>query len=151
MAKSLTVAQVVEKWAKNGAGSGEAVKAGVNAVQESPMEKAAAAQDRWVAGVQRAAQSGKYAANLRAVSLSDWKNMMINKGIPNMQNGYAQGKAKFQRFMNEFLPYARDVSQQIKQMPRGTLQQSIDRARKTIELMAEFKNRRAVAPMPRPI
>lgn len=150
MPRNLTVAQVVQRWADRGSQSGDAVRAGVNGVQESPMEKAANAQDRWVQGCQRAAQSGKFAANLRAVSLTDWKNAMIQKGIPNMQNGYANGRRKFERFMNEFLPYARQVSAEIRAMPRGTLQQSIDRSRRTIELMAEFRNRRQ-APPPRPV
>lgn len=149
MAKRLTVAQVVQRWQDRGAASGDTVKAGVNAVTESPMEKAAARKDAWLAGVQRAAQSGKYENNLRAVSLQDWKNAMLNKGIPNMQNGYTNGKAKFQRFMSEWLPYAQQISQAVKAMPKGTLQQGIDRATAAIKMAADFR-RGNIAPPPRP-
>jgi hypothetical protein len=150
MAKRLTVAQVVQRWADRGAASGDTVRNGVNAVTESPMEKAAARKDAWLAGVQRAAQSGKYENNLRAVSLQDWKQSMLNKGIANMQNGYTNGKAKFTRFMNEWMPYAQQISDQIKQMPKGTLQQGIDRATAAIRMAAAFKRGTNYAPMPRP-
>jgi len=109
---------------------------GVNAVTESPMEKAALKADAYLAGVQRAVQSGKYAANLRKVTLSDWKQAMLKKGIQNMQNGYMNSKAKFTRFMTDFLPFARSVSDQIKAMPKGTIQQGKDRMMKVIDLMA---------------
>lgn len=150
MPTQLNAQQVVQRWADRGSASGDTVRAGVNAVTESPMEKAAAAKDRWLQGVQRAAQNGKYENNLRAVSLQDWKTAMLNKGIPNMQNGYAQGKAKFQRFMNAFLPFARQVSDEVKQMPKGTIQQSIDRARHVIQRFHEWgQTNGGQAPAPR--
>lgn len=151
MAKNITVQDAVAKWADRGSNSGDAVKRGVNAVTESPMEKAAAAQERYLAGVRRAVESGKYAERLRAVPLQEWKNAMINKGIPNMQNGYNVGKAKYQRFMQSFLPYARQVSEEIKQMPKGTLQQAKDRSNRAIERFWEWGRMGNVAPPPRPV
>ena len=151
MAKNITVQDAVQKWADRGAASGDTVRKGVNAVTESPMEKAAQAKDRWLQGVQRAAANGKYENNLRAVSLNDWKNAMLTKGIANMQTGYNSpiGKQKFQRFMTAFLPFAKQVSDAVKAMPRGTLQQSIDRATYVIR---EFYNwGQQIAPAPRPI
>ena len=139
MAKALTAQQVAERWSQRGSNSGETVRAGVASVQENPAEKAAAAKDRWLAGVQRAAQNGKYEAKLRQVTLADWKNAMINKGIPNMQNGYTVAKAKFARFMEQWLPYVRQGAAQIRMMPKNNLDQSIARAVAMIRHNAAFR------------
>lgn len=152
MAKRISVAEAVQRWSERGAASGDRVTAGVNAVTESPMEKAAARKDAWMEGVRRAFNSGKYENNLRAVSLNDWKQAMLKKGVPNMQNGYQQGKAKFQRFMTEWLPYAQQISENVKVMPKGTLQQGIDRAVAAIRMAAEFRRGGNLpAPAPRPL
>lgn len=139
MARSITVAQVADRWAQRGANSGDTVKAGVNAVTESPMEKAAAAKQRYLDGVNRAVQSGKYEERLRAVSLADWRKAMIDKGIPNMRTGYEAGKEKFRRFMEAFLPYVREGAARIRQMRKGTLQDSIDRCVAMIKHNAAFR------------
>src|ERR1041384_2217988 len=95
MAKSITADQVMQKWAAHGAASENTVRAGVQAVQESPTAKAAARVDAWIAGVQRSRD--KFVQNLQAVSLQDWKNAMLGKGINNMTAGYndRQNQQKF--------------------------------------------------------
>lgn len=151
MAKSITADDVMRKWAENGSNSAATVRAGVNAVTESPMAKAAARVDAWVAGVQRA--KDKFVAKLNAVSLNDWKQAMLGKGITNMGNGYADAgnQRKFLNFMRVFLPYVRQGAQEVKNMPKGTLQQAIDRAAAQIRWNANFRNQLPIAPMPRPV
>lgn len=141
MAKSITADEVVRKWQERGANSAATVRAGVQAVTESPMEKAAARKDAYLAGVQRAVASGKYEARLRAVSLQSWKDAMLGKGIQNMQTGYADAgnSRKFLAFMREFLPYVRQGAATVRAMPKGTLQQSIDRAAAMIRHNAAFR------------
>lgn len=139
MAKALTVAQVVDRWAGRGAAAGPIVERGVNAVETSPTEKAANAKQRWIEGVNRAAQSGKFEAALRRVTLQDWRDAMIKKGIPNMVTGYTNGKAKFQRFMESFLPYVREGAARVRAMKKGTLEDSIARAAEMIRINARFR------------
>lgn len=148
MASNLSVAQIVNKWSERGQGSVEALKAGVNAVTEAPGAKAAAQKQVWLQRIQQSAD--KWAANTGAVTLAEWKQSMLGKGVTNMQNGYANGKAKFQRFMAAFLPFAREVGAEVRAMPRGTLQQSIDRARRVIERFHAWGQQGGgIAPMPR--
>lgn len=133
---------VAQKWASRMAGSGEAMKAGVAAVTTAPTELAAQAKDRYLAGVMRAAEEGKFEEGLRAVSLSDWQRAMTNKGVPNMQTGAREGVTKVEKFMRDFLPFAEQVSQEIAAMPKGSLEDSIARARAAITKMASYRRRR---------
>ena len=151
MAKAMTADEVMRKWAEAGANSAAAVRAGVNAVTESPTAKAAQRVDAWVAGVQRA--KDRYVNRLNAVTLNDWKQSMLGKGITNMGTGYADplNQRKFLNFMRSFLPYVREGAARVKQMPKGTLQQAIDRAAAMIRHNAEFRTNFNVAPMPRPV
>jgi hypothetical protein len=152
MASNLTPQQIVQRWADRGSTSQDTVRAGVNAVTESPTEKAAARSDYWLRRLNEPGTRRKYEDNLRAVSLSMWKQAMIVKGIPNMQTGYANGREKFQRFMNAFLPFARQVGDEVRAMPRGNIQQSIDRARHVIMRFHEWgQTGGGQAPMPRQV
>lgn len=148
MAKAITAQQVMAKWAAAGANSENTVRAGVQAVNESPTAKAAARVDAWVAGVQRSRD--KFVNNLQAVSLQDWKNAMLGKGLQNMVNGYNDrfNQQKFLNFMNQFLPYVREGAQRVRMMPKNNLQDSINRAAEMIRHNARFRANAAVGNLP---
>lgn len=152
MAKALTADQVVKLWAERGAGASESVKAGVNAVTDNPAAKAAAAVDLWAQRVAQAKQ--KFQDALNRVTLNDWKQAMLGKGLQNMQAGYndPMTQRKFLNFMRTFLPYVREGAAMVKRMPKGTLQQGIDRAVAMIKHNAAFRgNQMGQAPFPRPV
>lgn len=118
-----------QSWANGMQNSTQKITAGVNAVTQSPTASAANAVDRMVAGIQRAAASGKIQAALNAVSLQDWKDAMINKGVPRVAGGAVAAKPKMQNFLQQFLPYlASGVSQLNSTQPRGELEQNIQRS-----------------------
>lgn len=139
MAKALSAEAVVRLWSERGQGATETVRAGVNAVTESPMAKAAAQVEVWAANVQRAKQ--KFVDKLTAVTLQQWKAAMLGKGLTNMSNGYVDPTSvnKFANFMRAWLPYVRQGAAQIRAMPKGTLQQGIDRAVAQIRWNAGFR------------
>lgn len=151
MAKNLNADEVARLWAERGANSAASVRAGVNAVQESPMAKAAQRVDAWVQGVQRSRD--KFVNKLNAVTLTEWKQAMLGKGLQNMANGYndAQNQRKFLNFMRAWLPYVREGAARVRAMPKGTLQQAIDRAAEMIRHNARFQGGGGVAPPPRPV
>jgi hypothetical protein len=119
---------VANSWAQGMSTAGEKIKAGVNAVTESPTAKAAARADAYMAGVQRAIASGKWQSALQAVTLQDWKTAMNDKGVTRIAAGAAAAKPKFQQFMTEFLPYLQQGVQQLSSMPRGDIETNIQRA-----------------------
>lgn len=138
----ITAAAAAAKWAQNMAAAGPAMKAGVQGVTVNPAQQAIAAKDQWIQGVQRAAQDGSYEAGLQNVTLPGWQQAMINKGIPNMQNGVKEATPKVQVFMQDFLPYAQQVKDAVAAMPRGTLANSIARATTAIQMLAAYKGRK---------
>lgn len=142
MSKNLSPAAVAQKWANRMASAGESMKNGVQSVTVAPTEQAAAAKDRWMAGLQRAASENKFEAGLRRVSLEDWKRSMIDKGVSNMQNGARTAVPKVTAFLGEFLPFADNVSKEIQAMPKGTIEDSINRSTAAIRKLAAFKRTR---------
>lgn len=138
---ALNPADVAQRWANNLGAAGQKIKDGVNAVTESPMAKAAARQDAWVAGVQRARDDGSYAAGLNKVSLADWKNAMINKGVNRIGTGATAAIPKMTTFMASFLPYVQQGQQMLQSMPRGDLSQNIGRMTAMVQFLANYKNK----------
>jgi hypothetical protein len=151
MAKATTPDAIIRLWADRGAAAADTVRAGVNAVQESPTQKAAMAADKWLAKLQQSKQ--KFIDSLNRVSLQQWKQAMLGKGLNNMSAGYNDpgNQQKFLAFMRAFLPYVRSGAAQVKAMPKVTLQDGINRAIFMIRWNADFRtNQMGQAPMPRP-
>jgi hypothetical protein len=99
--------------------------------------KAAQAIDRQVAGVQRAAASGKTQRALEAVSTQQWQQAVITKGLPRIGTGAMAAKPKFVTFMNQLLPY---VQNGLSQLPaRGDINQNAQRMLAWMQYMANFK------------
>lgn len=132
-----TVANAVAKWVRNTQAASESMKAGVNAVTESPTQKAAAQADRYVAGVQNNVE--KWKQKLNAVSLQSWQQSMITKGIPRMAQGVATAQPKVQAFMTVFLPFVQQAAAEVRAMPKGGVEAGVARAAAMIRKIANFK------------
>lgn len=139
MAKS--PADIARKWSRNLASSTESIKQGVNAVTVAPSEKAIRQQDAFLSGVQRSVAEGRWQAGLRRVSLQDWKDAMINKGLTRVAAGASAGTPKMEQFMGEFLPHVEAGQRMLESMPRGDIQTNIARAVSMIEHLAKFRRR----------
>jgi len=133
--------QVAEKWARNLSGSTQAIQDGVAAVTESPTAKAADRADAYMAGVQRSVADGRYQAGLRRVSLDDWKDAMLNKGVQRIAGGATAAVPKMQDFMTQFLPHVAAGQRALANMPRGDLQQNINRMVAMVQHNARFRRR----------
>lgn len=130
-------ADAAANWVTGMSSSTEKIRKNVQAVTDSPMEKAANAVQRQVDGVIRAANSGKTARKLRSVSLDDWKNAFLTKGLNRIQSGASTAKNKFAAFMQSFLPY---LQQGVSQLPpRGDLEANIARMTSMVRHNANFK------------
>lgn len=138
MARGMTAQQFVDKWAANSGSSGTSFVNGVQAVTESPMEKAAANPNKYLQGVQASVQSGKWANSLKSVSLAEWKRAMIDKGQARISSGVTQAKPKMLAFAQAFLPVLAANRAQVLAMPSDTKPQRIQRAVRMMELNGEF-------------
>lgn len=135
--------QIAELWVQKMAQSADKYKSGVNGVTTSPMEAAAAAKDRYLAGIQAAAAEGRWEAGLRRTSLSAWKAKTASKGAERLASGARDAKEDMIRFQTEWLPVSERISAECAEMPKGTIEDSLQRVRKMMEMARQFKQARA--------
>ena len=133
---ALTPQQIADLWAERAAASVAKMKATINAMrsEDNPLEKAAAKQDEWAAGCARAARENKFADGLRSVKFDDWKKAMLGKGVANYQNGLADGKQKFVRFLQAWMPAVERAVDALG--PRGTVAQNKGRMDQMFEALS---------------
>lgn len=144
-AKGATVAktdpaQVAETWKNRLSAATTEIQNGVNRVTTAPGQQAAAKRDLWLARLQ--ASQAKWARNVAAVPLDEWKNKMLTVGVPRIAQGAAANEHKMQDFMSEFLPFVNGVAQKVRSMPKSTLEDSIARATTQIRETAKFQRTR---------
>lgn len=131
-----TPQQVADKWANNLGAANQAITDGVNGVTTAPTQLAAAAQQRYIAGVQQAVTSGKYVNGLNRVTLQDWKDAMLRKGLARVGPGAAASKGKFANFMTQLLPFQQQLIGSLP--PRGDLNANIARMTAFAQGMSQF-------------
>ena len=141
MAK-LTPEQFQEKHARRLKGSVEDMRAGIERVTESPTLKAAAKKDKMIARLTESVQNGKWEAGLKRVTLEDWKDKMINKGLNRVAAGIDGAAAKVTAFASELLPFQDKIQDELKKMPDLTLEDSISRMTHQVRRMSGFKRTR---------
>lgn len=115
--------KVAAKWATNLANSTENMKDGAEDVRESPTEAAAKKQDKYLAGVQKAVQSGKWAANLRAVSKQDWIDAYVAKAIPRIAAGATMAESTMADYQTMWLAHEEEGKRKVDAMPNNTPQE----------------------------
>jgi hypothetical protein len=132
-------ATAAANWSRSLAASTEKIKAGVNSVNESPTAKAARRADAYLAGIQRAVADGRWQDSLNAVSLESWKQDMLNKGLPRIASGATAAQAKMQNFLTQFLPHVQQGKAMLESMPRGGLEENIQRMTAMVRHNAQFR------------
>jgi hypothetical protein len=135
----LDPASATAKWVSNLSNATQHITDGVNAVQTAPGQAAARQVQTWLQRIQNSAQ--KWATNVSAVSLQDWQQSMIQTGIPRIAQGAQAKQGKYQAFATKFFPYLQTGVNQVKAMPKVTLQDGINRAVAMINHNAKFSNK----------
>lgn len=135
--KNIDPATFASNWQTGMANSSAKMTAGINAVTVNPAEQAIAAIPRMVQGIQAAAANGSIEAGLRRVTLSAWKNAMIQKGVNRVAAGAQTAKPKVQAFASQFLPFLKTGVDQLP--PRGDVNQNIQRAVLMMQYNHSFK------------
>ena len=132
----VTPQQMAEKWSRRTAAATQDYVAGIQRVTEAPGIAAAQKQDKYLAGVQEAVSSGKWADRVSSVPLADWKRLAAEKGAPRIAAGVQGAQSKYQRFAAEFLPFLDGIVAAVEQMDDTTLEARIQRS-------VEFQRRAA--------
>jgi hypothetical protein len=136
---AITPQAASEKWARNLGQSTESIRAGVMSVTQAPGAAAAQAKALWVQQVMNSAD--KWAQRVGAVTLPQWQDAMLNKGLGRIADGAQKAIPKMTDFMNQFLPHVEAGARQVRAMPKGSLEASIQRASAMIRHNAAFQRR----------
>ena len=140
MAKSVRVnaAEFADKQAARLKNSIPEIRAGITAVTENPMQKAAENDDKWILRLQES--RAKWKANTSAVTLDDWKNAALTKGVDRIASGIDAARPKVVAFATRVIPYINNLLQTIDAMPDTTLEDSISRMTEFTRGMSKFSN-----------
>lgn len=126
MAK-VTAQEYAEKWGRRLSAATEDIRRGVEKVSVAPGEAAAAAQDAMLANVVESINSGLWAKRVREVSLPEWKAATLDKGIPRIASGVQAAQPKVARMAVDLLAAVDASAAEANALPKGTLEDSINR------------------------
>lgn len=123
------------KWSNNLANSTQSITDGVNGVTKAPGMAAVAQSAVWLANTQ--ASVDKWKRNTGKVTVDEWKQSMITKGIPRIAAGANAAQPKMVAFLTDFLPFVDRVVQSLP--PRGGLDQNINRMVANARALSQYK------------
>lgn len=129
-------AVVSQNWATRLGQSQQAITDGINAVTIAPGQAAARQKQAWINNT--AAAANKWAANTAAVSVDEWRQAMLTKGVPRIGTGATAAIPKMQTFMAKLLPF---VDAAVAGLPaRGDFNANMNRMVAFSTKMHGFKN-----------
>lgn len=132
-----TPQEAAAAWAQRLAASTDRITRGVQNVTTAPGQAAARQKDVWAQNV--ANSRDKWASRVAAVSLPDWQQAMVQKGVQRVAGGAQAAQPKMEAFMGQLLPY---ISSGLGTLPaRGNLDQNIGRMTAWARHMANFQRR----------
>lgn len=123
----VTPQEYAEKWARRLRGATEDVRRGIEKVQTAPGELAVQNQDALLQNFVDSVNSGLWAARTRSVSLQDWKDAAINKGVPRIAAGVEAAQPKMAAMAAELLPIVDAAAAAARALPKVTIEDSIQR------------------------
>ena len=134
--------KVAEKWSRRLKGAVEDIRTGVEETTKNPAEEAVKKKAKWVARMTSKEVQDKWERRLRRVTLEDWKNAMINKGLGRISAGVDEAQDDFEEFMGELLPHIEEGQKTIEKMPDVTLEDNIRRMETFVRHMAKFSRKK---------
>lgn len=121
---NVPVDQLAANWANNLAGATARMQAGAQAVTTPPGQAAAAQQGVWIANV--TASANRWAQNVAAVTLPQWQQAYIQKGLPRVAGGAQAAQAGFATTLGRIIAAEKTI---VPGLPaRGNLQANIARS-----------------------
>lgn len=118
MARRLDPTVAAQNWAAALGQAGNKIQQGVQAVTEAPGVKAARNANGYLNGVQQ--NVAKWQRKVAAVSLGDWAQATITKGVPRIAQGAQAAQPKFQAALQPLFQYMASGLSQIENMPNDS-------------------------------
>ena len=139
MARHKDPKKTAEKWANNLGRSTTQIREGVESVSEAPGVKAAKAKDRMRARLLASIDDGTWEKRVAAVSLDEWKEKMLTKGVNRIGEGAEAAVDKQVDFYTQLDAHQSKIDTKLDKMPNVTLDDGIERAVTQIKGMAKFR------------
>jgi hypothetical protein len=136
---NITPAEAAEKQARRLKASTPDIIRGIERVEVAPGQLAAAQVDKMRTNINKAIDSGKWGRRVAGVSLPDWKEQAINKGVPRIAAGIDAARPKVEKFFGQFLPHLEVIQKELEAMPSVTLEDNIGRAVHNMRRNADFE------------
>lgn len=130
-----------EKQARRLKASREDMIKGINRVTKSPGEAAAEAEELLIQRFTEAVRGGKWKQNVMGVSLEEWKRKFIEKGVDRVGPGIDAAKEKTIKSAEKLLANVDTASAEVRAMPKGTIDDSINRMTTYSRRMHELSKR----------
>lgn len=142
MAKiNMSAEEFADKQATRLKASVPEIQRGIERVTESPTAKAAAQQTKMLANLTEAVQSGKWAERCKAVSVEEWKQKALTKGVGRISAGIDAARPKVVAFADQLLKHEAALQDVISKMPSLTLDDSLNRMVAWTRGMAKFRKK----------
>jgi hypothetical protein len=123
----VNASEYAEKWARRLKQATPDIKLGVERTTVNPADLAIASLDKMLAGFVEAMNSGKIEAGLRNVTLADWKDSMLRKGLSNLAAGVDGAQNKVTRKAGALLQAVDAAQGVVANMPDLTFEDRLNR------------------------
>ena len=127
-----------DKWSRRLKGATVDIQNGIKRVSQAPGVKAAAQAQVMLNNLQARIADGTWQKRVSGVSLTDWQNAALNKGVGRISAGVDAAAGKVQTMAGKLLSAVDGAVQVANQTPRGDLQTNIGRA---VTFMNEMSKR----------
>lgn len=133
----MSAQQIAEKWSRNTKNGVTDYKNGVNNVNVNPAQLAIQNADIWRENVSSQKAQQRYTNGLSTVTLADWKKAAIDKGANRISQGVDNAMSKEINFAKYIVDTTYRIAEDVRNMPKATLDDRINRAVSQMRMMAE--------------
>lgn len=141
----VNASQWLDKWGRRLNAAGPDIQTGVQRVTTAPGQQAAAAAQLMLQNLTQSVTDGTWAKQVSAVSLQDWQNAMINKAMPRIAQGVTAAQKNKTARITALLSAVDQASSAANALPKGGLEQSIQRATTFMRTMSSLAPRKTGA------
>lgn len=138
MAKSIE--SIVQKQIDNLSRSGDRIKEGIMGVTVAPGKLAAQNKERYLAGINKSVD--KWADNVASVSLTDWQQAAVEKGVPRIAEGIRQAAPKLTDFHTQLQNFQTTYLSKLNAKPVLSLTDAISKMSENVTQMSKFRYKR---------
>tara|TARA_Y100000310_G_scaffold345713_1_gene468700 strand:- start:8635 stop:9057 length:423 start_codon:yes stop_codon:yes gene_type:complete len=119
--------EYAEKWGRRLTASTEDIRRGVERVTEAPGERAARSQEKMITNLLDSVNSGRWARAVSSVTLPEWKESILSKGIQRIAAGVTAALPRQVQMAQTLLANVEAVQAEVERMPNVTFEDRLAR------------------------